>query len=121
MIKLLDSSEWHKLEPIFESEWGACLPDPAHGNIIVDIDDDELRGFFMAESLIRVGNFYTAPNHRGGKVPLGLIRHMEQIAPRSQRSFVAFADEERFEPLFERLKMRRVGMAYRKDFQLGGD
>jgi hypothetical protein len=115
-IELLPPESWPKLDDIFRENWNAALPDPNHGNIIVEMDDDELIGFCMTESLVRVGNFYTVPKHRGNGTTLRLIRKVQQSARNSQRSFVAFADEERYERLFQRLHMREVGVAYRKDF-----
>jgi hypothetical protein len=115
-IQLLDPIEWPKLDDIFRDEWNANLPDPNHGNIIAEMDEDELIGFCMTESLVRVGNFYTVPKHRGNGTTLRLIRKVQQSARNSQRSFIALADEQRYERLFQRLHMRRAGMAYRKDF-----
>lgn len=119
-IQLLPPSEWPKLEAIFRQEWGACLPHPDHGGIIAELEDEELIAFCMTESLIRVGNFYTAPNHRGNGSVRRLISKMQEVAPRSGRSFIALADEPRYAALFRSLGMREVGMAFRKDFFEGG-
>lgn len=116
MIELLKESEWHKLEPIFEREWNACLPNPDHAAILVETEDDELIGFCVVETLVRPGMFYVAPNHRGNGTVKRLINRVKEIAAKSKRSFIAIADEPRFEGLFRSLKMRPVGMTFRKDF-----
>lgn len=116
MIELLDPKEWHKLDSIFESEWRACLPHPDHAVIIVEKDGDELIGFCIIETLVRTGNFWVAPNHRGNGTVRRLINFVQDRAKRSSRSFVGLADEQRYEGLFKSLGMRPVGAAFRKDF-----
>lgn len=116
MIELLDPKEWHKLDAIFESEWNAALPNPDHAAIIVEKDGDELIGFCIIETLVRTGNFYVAPNHRGNGTVRRLINFVQERAQRSARSFIGFADQPRYEGLFRSLGMREVGSAFRKDF-----
>jgi GNAT superfamily N-acetyltransferase len=117
MIQLLPPERWHELEAIFADEWGACLPNPEHALIVVETEDDELIGFCILETLVRPGNFYVAPNHRGKTDTVRrLMGYIATRATRSGRSFVTFADEPRFERLFQRLHMRPVGTAWRKDF-----
>jgi predicted GNAT family N-acyltransferase len=116
MIELLDPIEWPKLEEIFSREWNAVLPNPLHANMLVELEDEELIGFCMTESLIRVGNFYITNKHRGNGTVKRLISRVQKSAQESSRSFVAFADQERYANLFRSLGMRPVGEAFRKDF-----
>lgn len=118
MIQLLPPEEWHKLESIFESEWGGevCLPHPDHAIIIADIEDDELLGFCVLETLVRPGLFYVSPRHRGKNGTVRkLLSYIVTRASQSGRSFVAFADQERYGKLLKSMGMKAVGMAYRKD------
>lgn len=115
-IELLDPKEWPKLESIFESEWGACLPNPDHAMIVVEVEDDELIGFCILETLVRPGNFFVSPRHRGNGTVRRLVEYVRDKAARSSRSFVAFADEPRYEKLFRAMGMREVGKGFRKDF-----
>ena len=116
MIELLPPEEWHKLESVFEEAWGACLPNPEHAMIVVEMEDEELISLCLLETVVRVGNFYVAPRYRGNGKIRRLIEYVRERAGRSGRSFVAFADQPRYEKLFQSLGMRPVGHAYRKDF-----
>lgn len=116
MIELLPPERWPELEAIFADEWGACLPDPNHATILVEVDDGELIGFCILETLVRPGNFFVTPRHRGNGTVKRLIEYVRDRAAKSGRSFVTFADEPRFEKLFKQLQMRPIGTAWRKDF-----
>jgi len=116
MIELLDPKEWPKLEGIFADEWGACLPDPKHSMIVVEKDDEELIGFCIIETLVRPGNFYVAPNHRGNGTVKRLVEYVKTRAANSGRSFIGLADQPRYERLFRSLGMQPVGAAFRKDY-----
>ena len=116
MIELLDPKEWHKLDSVFESEWDAAIPNPDHASILIEKDGDELIGFCVVETLVRPGMFYVAPNHRGNGTVRRLIQRVQRTAKNSNRSFIALADEPRFEKLFRSLGMRPVGTGFRKDF-----
>lgn len=116
MIELLDPKEWHKLDSIFESEFNSAIPDSQHASIIADVEDGELRGFIVVESLVWVGQIYIAPNHRGNGLTRKFIRHIEDKTRKACRSVITIASEPRFEKLFQRKKMRKVGCAvYRKE------
>jgi hypothetical protein len=116
MIELLPPEEWHQLEAIFEAEWAACLPNPEHAMIVVERDGDELIGFCILETLIRPGNFYVSERHRNNGTVRRLVSYIESRARASGRSFVALADQPRYEKLFQSLGMRAVGTAFRRDF-----
>lgn len=116
MIELLPPSEWSKLESIFGSEWGACLPDPDHAAIVVETEDGELIGFCIIETLVRPGNFFVSEKHRGNGTVRRLVSYVQERARNSGRSFIALADEPRYEKLFKSLQMRPVGTAWRRDF-----
>lgn len=107
------------LDDIFAREWGGALPDGRYSSILAEVDDGELVGFCVLEELIRCGNFFTAPSHRGGMVARRLIERVRSAAAQTGRSFVAFAHANRDERLFRMLGMRRVADAtYRSDFFL---
>lgn len=116
MIQLLPPERWHELEAIFTDEWNAVLPDPNHDAIIVEEEDGELIGFCVIETLVRTGNFFVSEKHRGNGTVKRLIDFVRERAQASGRSFVAFADEPRYERLFKSLGMRPVGTAWRRDF-----
>lgn len=117
MIELLPPERWRELEAIFADEWGAALPNPDHATILVEVEDDELIGFCILETLVRPGNFYVTPRHRGKTDTVKrLMGYIGTRARSSERSFIALADEKRFERLFKSLGMRPVGTAFRKDF-----
>lgn len=116
MIELLPPSEWSKLESIFESEWGACLPDPDHAAIIVEREDDELIGFCVIETLVNPHNFFVSEKHRGNGTVRRLVEFVRERARSSGRSFITIADQPRYEKLFKALEMRPVGTAWRKDY-----
>lgn len=116
MIQLLPPERWPELEAIFADEWDACLPHPDHAAIVVETEDEELIGFCIIETLIRPGNFFVSPRHRGNGTVRRLIDYVRQRAASSERSFIALADEPRYEKLFKSLGMRPVGTGWRKDF-----
>jgi len=116
MIQLLPPERWPELEAIFADEWQAVLPNPEHAMIVVEVEDEELIQFCIVETLVRPGNFFVSPRHRGRAKVRRLIEYVREKAQQSGRSFVTFADEPRFERLFQRLQMRPVGTAWRKDF-----
>lgn len=115
-IQLLPPERWHELEAIFADEWNAALPNPDHAAIIVETEDEELIGFCILETLVRPGNFYVSPRHRNNGTVRRLLSYIVTRASQTGRSFIAFADQPRYENLFQSLKMRNVGTAYRKDF-----
>lgn len=115
-IELLPTDRWQELSEIFDREFDSALPTTGRANIIAALDDaGKIKGFLVAEMLIRVGLIHIGE----GESPMlakKLIKYVESNIPRGC-SVVTFASEPRFESLIKKFGCREVeGKIFRRDF-----
>jgi hypothetical protein len=119
MIRLLTTEEKLNLADVFMEEFENTLP-PVNANVIGLFENDELIGFLVAETLLRVGMVWTKPEIRNTMQSALATKELAQYAYQSipqGASAIVIASEKKFEPLLKRLGMKEViGKIFRKDF-----
>jgi GNAT superfamily N-acetyltransferase len=111
-VERLHPDEWEALRSIYESEFRSAMPDPTAA-ILVDREAGRLNGFAALESVIWIPELYVAPERRGGRSAVNLLRYIEQKV--KGRTVLCTPDSERMAQMCEKFQMRRIaGTIYRK-------
>ena len=114
MIILLDNEQRKALDPIFEKEFDAALPDESQANIVAIVDDG-IEAFVTCEALLRVGMIWIRPDKRSKGHLQTLTRHLFERVPKGT-SAITIATEDKEAKYFKRLGMREVeGRIFRID------
>jgi hypothetical protein len=110
-ITILPRERWDELKQIFDSEFDSALPH-ANSTIIADVDElGRIKGFIVAETLIRVGQIYNSAD-KTREMFERLIESMPE-----DTGVIVIADQRRYERLALIFGMRHVpGKIYRRDF-----
>lgn len=118
MIRQLNFDEWMALDPVFEEEFHACLPDARHSRIIGEFDGDTLARFVTVESVPVVGMLYTYPEFRHQlRGPYRLLDAVENAVRPTRRSLYALTENPSVEKFLVRRGAREIHMKiYRKDY-----
>lgn len=111
MIQLLPEDRWPEIAETLKTEFDAELPFKDKSSIIADIEDNEIKGFVVAEYLLRIGQIWSKKGN-----PRGLIKYLEQNMA-ANTSVIVIASDERFHGLCKKFDMREVeGTVFRRDF-----
>lgn len=116
-VQILPVERWIELEKIFETEFGAVLPDTDKATILFTEDENgNIRTFAVVETLLRIGQIHTIGNGTLITHPRKILRYVcENVPPGA--SVVALDDNGRFGGLAEHFGMRHIpGKFYRRDF-----
>lgn len=113
MIEILPEERWGELEEIFDKIFDAALPDKGKAHIIASVDNGEIRGFLVAEMLLRVGQIWT--DESDTMMPRKLINYL--TGNLKNTSVIVIASDARFEKMLKHLDMREMeGKVFRRDF-----
>jgi hypothetical protein len=109
-----------QLDPVFEHEFGACVPDPRHTCIIAETEDSQIKGFVTVESVPVVGMLYTFPRYRKElRIPYRLLDAVEEASEKARRSLYAMTAIPSVERFLARRGAKEVPMKlFRKDYEV---
>jgi hypothetical protein len=118
-LRLLTVDEKISLADVFITEFdNSAIPFDA--NVIGVFEDNEIIGFTVAETLLRVGLIWTKPKIRQTMKSAVIAKEMVNYAYKSipqGASVIVISSDAKFEKLLTKLGMTEVeGKVFRKDF-----